>query len=465
MNNLKIRSLQHKRSSDVNDENGIKTPKLPTAEQLVDGEIAINYAKDYETLSIKNSSGDVVTFSSDSIIYNNVDNKIGTVAEGRTVVGMIDDAKTAIEGTFKDGDARTLADLNTKIETKTYSIATATTEGLGTNVREAYKLVDEDGVQVGETIIKVYNDSALQSVALVDTKPAEGEEGQDGYEPSKQGQFLMFDYLTTKGEPNVVYLDVSSFLAESEFADGLQVLDHVVSVKRDSTSEGFLTVGANGIKLSGVQDAINVEKTRAEAAEKTINDKIGTVTGTTLVDMIADAKSAAIAASTVVTKDSEFITIEQTGEVGQTQTYTIKTQDVASASATTAAIDALNDNKSQIVDVTSLFTEVNSISGYTLLDLTKNTLYHSNGNTVKFVGYGNSAINPTTNEANLVMESFKDGIRTITIAYIKQNDSTITTQRVKTYSSNAFIMKISQSDYDTMKNDGTLDANTLYVIS
>lgn len=71
---LQIGSLQHKRSSFVNDKNGIKTPKLPTAEQLAYGEIAINYAKDYETLSIKNSSGDVVTFSSDSIIDKKIDN-------------------------------------------------------------------------------------------------------------------------------------------------------------------------------------------------------------------------------------------------------------------------------------------------------------------------------------------------------------------------------------------------------
>ena len=73
MANLKIGSLQHKRSSVVNDENGIKTPKLPNKEQLEFGEIAINYAKDYETLSIKNSSGDVVTFSSDSIIDKKID--------------------------------------------------------------------------------------------------------------------------------------------------------------------------------------------------------------------------------------------------------------------------------------------------------------------------------------------------------------------------------------------------------
>ena len=41
-------------------------PQLPSAASLVEGEIAINFAKDVETLSIKNESGDVVTFSSDN---------------------------------------------------------------------------------------------------------------------------------------------------------------------------------------------------------------------------------------------------------------------------------------------------------------------------------------------------------------------------------------------------------------
>lgn len=41
-------------------------PKLPLAADLVEGEIAINFGKDVETLSIKNESGDVVTFSSDN---------------------------------------------------------------------------------------------------------------------------------------------------------------------------------------------------------------------------------------------------------------------------------------------------------------------------------------------------------------------------------------------------------------
>lgn len=70
MANLKIGSLQHKRSRVVND----NTPKLPTAEQLAYGEIAINYAENLETLSIKNDANNVVTFSSDSIIDKKIDN-------------------------------------------------------------------------------------------------------------------------------------------------------------------------------------------------------------------------------------------------------------------------------------------------------------------------------------------------------------------------------------------------------
>ena len=119
----------------------------------------------------------------------------------------------------------------------------------------------------------------------------------------------------------------------------------------------------------------------------------------------------------------------------------------------------------QMIDVTSLFTEGNSMSGYTLSDLAQNKLYHSNGNTVKYVGYGDSAISPNTNEANLVMESFDGAVRNIAIAHIIFDGSTLTTDSVKTYSSNVFVMRVSQVDYDTMKAAGTLDENTLYVIA
>ena len=57
-----INFVSHKKSKVKN--NG--KPQLPSASALVEGEIAINYAENVETLSIKNESGTVVTFSSDN---------------------------------------------------------------------------------------------------------------------------------------------------------------------------------------------------------------------------------------------------------------------------------------------------------------------------------------------------------------------------------------------------------------
>ena len=53
--------LIHKNSNVVVD----GTPKLPTSSQIEYGELAVNYAKDKETISLKNANNEIVTFSSD----------------------------------------------------------------------------------------------------------------------------------------------------------------------------------------------------------------------------------------------------------------------------------------------------------------------------------------------------------------------------------------------------------------
>ena len=60
--------IVHKNSSALVDNN----PKLPTSGQLEYGEIAINYAKDKETISLKNSNTEIVTFTSDKKLDNYV---------------------------------------------------------------------------------------------------------------------------------------------------------------------------------------------------------------------------------------------------------------------------------------------------------------------------------------------------------------------------------------------------------
>lgn len=128
-------------------------------------------------------------------------------------------------------------------EAKSYEMVKVTGEelaALGANVQEAYQLYETVGTastKAGEAI-KIYKDTSLKSVSFAD-------------------QILTFTYILADGSENVVNVDVSSFLDENEFIDGLQVVDHKVSVKIADGSEKFLTVDANGLKLSGVQTAIN----------------------------------------------------------------------------------------------------------------------------------------------------------------------------------------------------------------
>ena len=194
--------------------------------------------------------------------------ELATAAENAAKKYTDDYNTNTVQPKFEDLD-EAIAALGKEIDdvvtdAKTYSIV-AVTEGLGANVKEAFKLVDEDGTQAGAQI-NIYKDSALQSVALV-------------------GQELQFTYLLADGTEDTVGVDVSKFLAESEFADGLQVADHIVKVKIADASEAFLSVDANGLKLSGVQIAIDT----AEGNAKTYADGLkSALEGTLAAD---DAKT------------------------------------------------------------------------------------------------------------------------------------------------------------------------------
>ena len=111
--------------------------------------------------------------------------------------------------------------------------------GLGENVKEAYKFIDGLGTKHGD-YVKIYKDSSLQNVEFIGS-----------------AQTLNFTYILANGSTTTVPVNLSSFLSEEEYADGLQVNNHVISVKIDEDSESFLTVSGNGVKLSGVQNAIN----------------------------------------------------------------------------------------------------------------------------------------------------------------------------------------------------------------
>ena len=171
--------------------------------------------------------------------------------------------------------------------------------GLGTNVKEAYQLQDSTGTQIGQQI-NIYKDSALKEVYLgASTDTIDASTGVITKNTVTDPQSMNFAYQLADGTYSLTKIDVSKFLTESEFGDGLQVSGGVVSVKvgngleisdvgavkvkRDSTCESFLTVGPDGVKLSGVQNAIDAVKVTTDNTGATyVNLAVDNATGRAL---------------------------------------------------------------------------------------------------------------------------------------------------------------------------------------
>lgn len=192
-----------------------------------------------------------------STAVNGLNANVSSAADNHVVVNVVESAGK-VTGVTVTEDFSDITDRLDAIEegSKSYEIAKLSSDevtALGdANVKEAYKLVQtvgETATTAGE-VIKIYKDSSLQSVELV----AEDNLGT-------QGQFLKYTYLRADGETEIVYVNVSEFLVQAEFKNGLQVnAAGEVSVKIDAASEAFLTVGVDGVKLAGIQDAINTAK-------------------------------------------------------------------------------------------------------------------------------------------------------------------------------------------------------------
>lgn len=176
--------------------------------------------------------------SSDKVSATAVSAGAGTVAiEGTTVAAQIKSLGQTLKTV--EGNAA---------KYKVVKLSEQEVSALGdSNVKEAYKVVSYVGADVQGTTytpvgepIKIYKDGNLKSATLGDN------------------QELILTYTQADGTDATVKVDFAAIAFNTEFKNGLQVAKNgEVSVKRDTTSESFLTVSADGIKLAGVQKAID----------------------------------------------------------------------------------------------------------------------------------------------------------------------------------------------------------------
>lgn len=179
-----------------------------------------------------------------------------TIPEVKEDITALQGAVTDLGGTVGNLPAYTIA---------TYTVSDA-------NVKEAFRL-KKGNEWVGSTI-KIYKDSALQEVYLgASTDTVNATTGVVTKNTVTDAQSLNFVYQLANGTYSLTKIDVSKFLTQSEFGNGLAVSSAgVVSVKIDSNSQSNLTVGSGGLKLTGVAQAedLTALDTRVGTAETNI---------------------------------------------------------------------------------------------------------------------------------------------------------------------------------------------------
>jgi len=213
----------------VSEENGViettkgsitSSDKTVTLTDNADGGVDFAVNVDGETLIVNTGTGVISVASAALVQYEGDDDTIEIGAESQGV----------------------------RIVSSHLTIQKVTT-GLSAEVKEEYHLVGAVGTTIGDPV-KIYKDSHIVSINYIDD-PADA-----------HYQNLEYVYVNDSGATSTTYVDMSELVLEAEFASGLTIENHVArgvvdpQSELDSNDVAFLTVGADGFKISGIKDEI-----------------------------------------------------------------------------------------------------------------------------------------------------------------------------------------------------------------
>lgn len=229
----------------------------------------------------------------------------------------------------------------------TDKVLTQTTDGLLANIdltwdkTNGLKLTGKDGAEIATVPAADFiKDGMLENVTL-----EKNPKGQTA------GTYLHFVF-NTNAEKTDIYVNVTELIDIYTAGDGISVSGKVIAAKLDGSTEAFLTVSPNGIKLSGVQAAINTAKQDVQTAIDKVEASVGlaadgshapasghyTSGATTVVGEIA-------ALDTQVKKNADAIAAEKTRATGEEKRITDTVIGVGKLGVGKSVMDVILENE------------------------------------------------------------------------------------------------------------------------
>lgn len=137
---------------------------------------------------------------------------------------------------------------------------------------DGLKLIGKDGAEIATIPAADFiKDGMLKNVELVEL--SEGEDTNP--EGLADGTYLKFTFNADAGD-KVIYVNVTSLIDIYTAGNGIELSGKAISVKIDASGETkYLTVGSDGLKLSGIDSAISTAVGEAKTAidAYTVNGK------------------------------------------------------------------------------------------------------------------------------------------------------------------------------------------------
>lgn len=189
------------------------------------------------------------------------------------------------------------------------SITIAKVSSDDTTIAASYQL-QVNGEAKGTTI-DIAKDQSIKDINVLDMNATLNDNGTIKAGNPVGSTALCISYILADGTYKLAKLDYSRFLEETEFSNGLEVNNHKIYVKVDQLSESFLSVSSTGVKITGVQNAINTavdaERVSREAECKQIKDSITQSGQGSTVALDAEIKRAKEAEATITSNLNNHI--------------------------------------------------------------------------------------------------------------------------------------------------------------
>ena len=129
------------------------------------------------------------------------------------------------------------------------------------------------GENVGD-VINIPKDKSLKDVQLgyadatVDSTTGMINKGTGS---SSDPQYLIYSMSLADGTYNMIKIDLSKFISEKEYSDGLELSENKLKVKKDATSEDYLSISSAGVKVSGINAKVSTLQSNIDANTKKIS--------------------------------------------------------------------------------------------------------------------------------------------------------------------------------------------------